>query len=168
MVKIREITEPTLTIEYAPGSHISGAVHDASRLARQERKTVLFQFNTIALRVGPEDDPADICARFRASMQAEAQAYRASHAYQTQQRDAADATARQQAFLTGALRMAPRAPTMRDTGAWDAYRQANTDEYGSAILRYADAWARLMEGHIDHGATIADCAEESSIVADTD
>src|SRR3990167_4754772 len=146
MVKIREITEPTLTIEYAPGSHISGAVHDASRLARQERKTVLFQFNTIALRVGPEDDPADICARFRASMQAEAQAYRASHAYQTQQRDAADATARQQAFLTGALRMAPRAPTMRDTGAWDAYRQGETGEARSGNIRQDRALGRPLGG----------------------
>lgn len=47
-------------------------------------------------------------------------------------------------------------------------REINNDPYGSAILRYADYWATLMEKEIDEGKSISDVAKSLSREADTE
>ena len=72
------------------------------------------------------------------------------------------------ALLAGALLTAPTSMTVRDSVAWAEWKTTNTDPYGAAALRYAELWARLMEGQIARGATLAECAEEAAHLADDD
>jgi hypothetical protein len=56
-------------------------------------------------------------------------------------------------------------------GAQDEWRRAldiNTDPYGRRCCTYAADWARRMEEAMAQGATLTDCAEETSRAADTD
>lgn len=52
--------------------------------------------------------------------------------------------------------------------SWDKWVANNTDGYGSAIIRYAEAWANLMEAKIAEGSQLEDIAQETSHEADTE
>jgi hypothetical protein len=61
-----------------------------------------------------------------------------------------------------------RCPPMefKDEAAWLESKAANHDAYGGGVLNYAEKWARLMQKSLTNGATIAECAEQLSHVAD--
>lgn len=48
------------------------------------------------------------------------------------------------------------------------YVEKNTDSYGKAVVDFAERWAALMEERIEAGAAVADIAQETSHVADTE
>jgi hypothetical protein len=45
---------------------------------------------------------------------------------------------------------------------------ANTDGYGSAVIRFAERWASLMEDELAKGFKLADFARQISHIADTE
>ena len=47
-------------------------------------------------------------------------------------------------------------------------KEINSDPYGSAGIRYAENWAVLMENEMAKGKTVADVADETSRLADTE
>lgn len=49
---------------------------------------------------------------------------------------------------------------------WKKALANNQDVYGSAIYKYAERWADLMEAQIKKGKTVAGCAGETSREAD--
>jgi hypothetical protein len=51
---------------------------------------------------------------------------------------------------------------------WDKWVEGNKDGYGSAIIRYAEAWANIMEIKMGGGEKIEDIAKEASHTADTE
>jgi hypothetical protein len=51
---------------------------------------------------------------------------------------------------------------------WDTAVKANTDGYGSCIMRYAERWANTMEARIADGALLADIAKDASQEAGTE
>lgn len=56
-----------------------------------------------------------------------------------------------------------------DTEAWKTWVDANTDPYGSGVIRYAERWANLMEERMaETGAPVKDIAKETSHAADTE
>jgi len=57
---------------------------------------------------------------------------------------------------------------LSDKPLWDSLVKANDDGYGARVVRYAEDWARLMQGHIHLGATVADCAKNMGDLADDD
>ena len=57
---------------------------------------------------------------------------------------------------------------LRDAEKWGTHKAANTDEYGSAVIRYAERWADMMEAAVDAGAKLEDIAESTSREADTE
>lgn len=57
---------------------------------------------------------------------------------------------------------------LKDADGWRKSVEANTDEYGSAVVRYAEKWADLMEARIATGARVEDIAKATSHEADTD
>jgi len=57
---------------------------------------------------------------------------------------------------------------IKDQEVWDSWVANNQDPYGSAIIRYAEAWANLMEAHMADGEALADCAEATSHAANTE
>lgn len=50
---------------------------------------------------------------------------------------------------------------------WENGKKNNTDPYGSAIYKYAEEWADIMEAEITNGARVEDIARDSSHEADT-
>jgi hypothetical protein len=55
-----------------------------------------------------------------------------------------------------------------DEKIWNEWIENNKDSYGSAVIRYAKAWAELMEERINSGEKLEDIAEETSQIADTE
>lgn len=51
---------------------------------------------------------------------------------------------------------------------WNSWVESNQDDYGSAVIRYAEAWADLMEQQMSAGASLEDIAEATSNEADTE
>lgn len=52
--------------------------------------------------------------------------------------------------------------------SYAAWREKNSDSYSTRCFTYAEEWADLMESRLAQGATIADCAKETSHAANTD
>lgn len=51
---------------------------------------------------------------------------------------------------------------------WEKWVDNNTDPYGSAVVRYAERWADLMEQKINTGEKLVDIASKTSDEADTE
>jgi hypothetical protein len=55
-----------------------------------------------------------------------------------------------------------------DQAAFDAHKMANPDPYGRGIIRFAEAWAELMEKRMGEGLNVEDVAKQASYDADTE
>ena len=53
-----------------------------------------------------------------------------------------------------------------DTKLWQSWVEANQDEYGSGVVRYASRWAAMMDAAIAHGDQLKDVADKLSHEAD--
>lgn len=59
--------------------------------------------------------------------------------------------------------------SITDQDGWDKTVAANDDGgYGRAVMVYAAQWANLMEERLDRGERLADIAEQTSHLADTE
>jgi hypothetical protein len=94
--------------------------------------------------------------------------YLNSPEYKEDQRKQQEAQSTRELLLQGALLDAPAKMSLGDEATWKELVAKNTDGYGAATLRYAETWARLMEGRIANGDTVAGCAEEASQIADVE
>ena len=54
---------------------------------------------------------------------------------------------------------------VKNIQAYEEWKANNTDPYGSAIFRYAERWADMMEEKIVNGERIEDVAEKLSFKA---
>lgn len=57
---------------------------------------------------------------------------------------------------------------VKDIKVYEEWKTNNTDPYGSAVFRYAERWADMMEERIANGEKIEDIAKELSFKADTE
>lgn len=55
-----------------------------------------------------------------------------------------------------------------DQAAWDHFVKVNNGPYGACVVRYAAAWAHLMETEMDAGAKLKGIAKKTSHTADTE
>ena len=53
-------------------------------------------------------------------------------------------------------------------GIWDIGLKKNTDPYGSAVYKYAESWADLMEVEIGQGKLLKDIAKDTSHTANNE
>jgi hypothetical protein len=62
------------------------------------------------------------------------------------------------------------APPMAITDAeeWRKWVEANTNEYGAAVMAYAERWARLMQLEMADGKMVEEVAETTSYEADVE
>lgn len=157
----------TRKIEAHAGEHISKAAQRAVDLVAGE-PSVSFAFNEITLTVIRGMSAADVCAEYDRRSEERHAAYVASPKYKERQRQAEERERERVRKLDTALLEAPAAMTLKDAEAWEKWRANNTDGYGAACVRYAELWARTMEGMIAGGVTLADCAEEASHIADSE
>lgn len=154
--------------ESLAGESITQTADALVSLAWCRRENVTATFNDVSLVATPSTTPEEILVFYQAESDRRAAAYRASPAYQDQERERIDAQERQTYMLQGALLLSPPDFTRRDDAAWEQAVAANREPYGAAILRYAALWARLMEGKMQHGTTLTQCAMTASRIADTE
>lgn len=154
------------TYEPMAGDTIDHAAREMVRLASATGEIVEAKFNDQKITASPGADPARIASDYRAESQRRHEAYLASDARKEATRRAAEAQVERDRALAAALAESPATITLRDPAAWKQAVAANPDAYGSAAIRYAEKWARIMEGRISRGATVAECAKDASHVAD--
>jgi hypothetical protein len=95
-------------------------------------------------------------------------AYLASDEYKQKQACAKAKKEKQARDLKAVLRGAPKSFTKADKGFWASMVEKNVDSYGSAVLRFADRWARLVDGELKRGKRFNRVVETCSHIADTE
>lgn len=70
-------------------------------------------------------------------------------------------------LLNEALRDAPEFDCI-DAEGWQRCQDNNTGPYGGRVVKYVRDWGRLMQARIAAGETVAQCAKETSHIADDD
>jgi hypothetical protein len=180
-----------LTIEVAPGADIMRTIEEARCIAgitEEQEVEVRFTFNGAEIRVC-EDSPAELLYRdFMRAMYGYHTAavgpyppaelpdeVKASDARMKAERDAADAIRqaeyeRQEAEKRARFEaeVAGVSLDLADPDGWAKFVAANDDGYGSGVVRYAEAWARLMQARMARGAELEAVASEASHDADTE
>lgn len=153
--------------ETMPGDTIDRTAKGMVAYANSHNQPVSTDFNGINLVAWPRCNSADNIMRYYWSETNQRhERYINSQAYKDRCRKAEEAQMKKDAILKGALLVAPEKMTLRDQEGWQKTVAANTDGYGGAVIRYAELWARLMEGRMANGDTVEGCAEESSHIAD--
>ena len=57
---------------------------------------------------------------------------------------------------------------LKNKEGWEQFVTINNDPYGSAVVRYAERWANMMEQEMESGKSLIDIADATSHKADTD
>ena len=128
---------------------------------------VTATFNGTALIAKRGDDPKQLCAAVLELWRIRSEAYRASDEYKREQKRAARARRQRELTLQRALLVCPETISLSDPEAFERYKASSqNDPYRAGIFRYANWWARLLEGRLSAGGTIRDSARESSEIAD--
>lgn len=154
-----------MTYEPKAGEDINHACVAAVLLARENGCKVTFKFNDCEMVAKPESDSLTLAESYIAARNAAAEAYWASPAGIAEKAriEAADQRRREEE------RKPLAAFDCVDPDGWAAFVAANTDGYGSGVVRYAARWAALMEERMC--ATVAPleaCVESTSHEADTE
>lgn len=154
------------TYEPAPGETID---HTTATICRQASKfgcTVEANFNDVILSADPSSKPEALKSFYFAELKRKQDEYTASPEYAERCREEEKAAAEKKCRRDAALADAPAKPTWKDEPIWQSWVDKNQDPYGAACMTYAERWARLMEGQMNKGKKIAECAEEMSSLAD--
>lgn len=175
-------------IEAPLGGTINQAIEDAQRVARAEGVEVRFDFNGTEIRVQADSYPNLLLRDFframnryhaepvgphpphtlspetlRADADAEEAERRKSAARRAEyERNRAEKRARFEAEVEGV------ALDLSDAEAWASWVEANSDGYGSGVMRYAEAWARLMQARMAAGNELEAVAKQASHDADVE
>ena len=156
--------------EYEPrcGETINRTANKMVELANESDDIVVAEFNGIKIYAHPMCSPEPIIAYYQDKTRRRYEEYVNSSEYKKQQQEARDAQERQEATLKDALAVSPNKMTLSNKAEWEKTVAANTDGYGSGVIRYAERWARIMEGKIASGTALEECAEETSYLADNE
>lgn len=180
------------TMETHPGQHIHAAINDAIEAAIDIGEHVRFEFNGVTIEVSRDSDPTLILRDWdralagcmgsnvtigpypkktlsQAEIDADARVRMENECRQAAKR--AEYDRKQQEKTKSVAEMLEGAPAiqLRDQAAWDNCVRVNSDPYGSAAIRYAERWARLMQIRIADGEeSLLKAAKETMFVADTE
>lgn len=156
-----------IEIEFGAGQHITSAAEQMVEEVVANGCAVEGVFNGIRLRAIPGVAVGDIVKFYSDESRHQAEEYRNSPAAKEAARRAeaerADRVARSDAALANAPAM-----SLRDEEGWAKTVAANQDVYGSAIVRYAERWARVMEAEMSGGRKLSQCARDASHLADSE
>jgi hypothetical protein len=158
-----------LKMEVDAGRTINWACKQAVELANSKGCSIEFDFNDKTIIVKPGDDPAVHWKAYLDDCQRAHEAWINSDEYKQQQAEAKRKAEEKQRLLDEALALAPANMTLGCVPEdWAKAKEANKDPYSTAILAYAERWARLMEVRMDKGEKLADIADETSHLADNE
>ena len=149
------------------GENISETARQMIKLSSEKNTAVWARFNDIELTATSITDVPAIMAHYERESNLRHEAYVNSPEYSPRRREAEGARQRHDLLLKGALAVAPQM-TLQDEKGWEEAIAANYDAYGAAVILFAERWARIMEGRIAHGDTVAGCAKVAAHLADNE
>ena len=158
----------TKQMEVYAGNNISSTCGEAVEMAKRERCNVEFEFNGQFILATPESDPIILTKNFTNECERRHAEFIASPECRQQQEECERKQREHESTLNSALADAPAHMTLRDPAGWKQAKEANGDPYGSAVMAYAERWARLMEARMAKGERISDIADDCSHLADSD
>jgi hypothetical protein len=179
---------PPVRIETMPGHEITSTIKRAINAAASLSGTVAFDFNAVEVVVAADSNPDLICRDWQrgmfgyhkdvvgpypaAELSAEAQASDARIKAENEARWAAqqaeyDRKAEEKRIRLDA-EIGHEAIRFADDkeADWRTFAEANQDPYGSAVVRFADKWARLMQVRLRAGGKLDEIADAASHDAD--
>lgn len=157
------------TYEPGPGEDINDTARKMVTMAQHFGEIVTAEFNEIPLDAMPTSKAEDIAAGYMAELQRRSDEYHASPEYAKRQQEAKEAHERKVVEQTAALAAAPATLTLRDPEGWQKAVEVNkSDPYSNAVIVFAAKWARIMEGRMSAGETLAECADSACSLADDD
>lgn len=157
------------TYEPCCGDTIQDAVEKTIKMANDVQEPVQMQFNDVTLTIKPGQVAQEYVDFYYIECDRKHEAYLKSPEYAQRVKEAEERQVQKDNALRQAMKAAPEHMTLKDPAGWAKCVENNKDEaYGRAINEYAEMWARLMEGRLSQGWTIADCADSMSHIADTE
>ena len=174
----------TIQVEVHAGAYSAHTIDQAIILASARDVTVMFEFNSVTIRVNGDSDTKLIYRDFKRAMSGyipkEVGPYPTTELSSEEQardefikaeKERQRAAARAERLVL-ARREALEAkiagfPMSRDEGKWqEGLAVHNGQKYGLAVYRFAERWARLMEAEMAAGKAIKDVASATSYEAD--
>jgi hypothetical protein len=156
------------TYEPLVGETITTACRVLVGMASVTRGTVKMTFNDIEVVAKPGDSAESLSQFYLAECHRQHEEYIKSPEYAERQRRAEEERYWELRLRESALKAAPKDMTLRDKESWKQAVEKNPDGIGGGIIRYAERWARIMEGRIANGETLESCAKETSHIADSE
>lgn len=156
----------TIKYDTMPGYHIDTVCKEAVKMASSENCNVEFTFNDQVIIATPKSEPKSLSKFYSDECQRRSDEYRASPEYKARQEEYARKELERKEKVQSILADAPEKMTLKDEDGWKKACGANKDEYGGAVMTYAERWARMMEAAISKGDKIKDVAKEYSHLAD--
>ena len=150
------------------GMYFSHSLSIVKSYAQSLNCSFEFTFNDTLLTITPLTDEEEIWAERNKIVAAEYEEYRNSYRYRRQQELDLNAKLIKKEKYDNMISISPNHMALSNPEKWVELKIVNSDSYGSAILEYAECWARFMEGAISTGKCLNAVAEELSYLANTD
>lgn len=153
-------------LTYEPLGHIKRAAEEMVEMARENDDEVQAEFNKIRLVAKPDTSPESIVEYYNEECDRRSKEYQASPECKRREEEAKAREGAPRSEMASAMEAAPGEPTWSNPEIWQSWVDANKDGYGGAVITYAHRWARAMEGAINDGQALDDCADHLSNVCD--
>lgn len=124
-------------------------------------------FNDRLIIVSPEMSQKEAVAVWEKQARERSDKYQGSFRRRKREKEAVLAAQNRQTAFDEIMLTAP-VMAIRDKEAYQSWLDNNQDGYGNAIFRYAENWARIMQAKMENGATLDECADEASNIADVE
>ena len=157
---------PARRFDGMAGNFIPELIKRMIALMETRSGTVAAELNGIEVVVKDGDTVEERWAWMQAEQERKYQAYIATPEYKERCRLSEITHDKKVAETKAAFEIAPERMSVSDPEAWKKCVEANSDGYGSATVRYAEKWARIMEGWMSKGLTVAEGADMASQLAD--
>jgi hypothetical protein len=157
--------------EYIPeaGEDIKTTAKRMALMCQTADDQVVASFNDIELVAKFGMKPAKIVSTYHALSKKRHEKYINSDEYKEQQLAQQKEHALRLQNLKAELKEAPVEPTFKDRAGWmESCRVNKDDDYGSAVNKFAELWMRLMEGQINQGNELSNCAKDMCHLANTE
>lgn len=137
-------------------------------LARLTNETVKASFNGITLKAVSDMEYGSIEDKYQKLIQEKYIKYRNSAEFKKAREQALEAERKSREILEASLAEYPEEMAIRDIDAYLNALEIQKSDYAKVIIRTARNWARLMQGQMDRGRSLEDCAEETYEIANVD
>ena len=155
-----------ITYEPLCGDSIEHTSRMMARIASRTRDRVQAWFNRTRIIALPRGGSQRIVSYYLSETHRRHEEYITSPRYKEACRKAEEEQRQKDLLLQGALSMAPDKMTFQNEPLWLECVEKNQDDYGAAVVQFADRWARIMETRIGNGEPIEDCADDACGLAD--